>query len=66
MGELVGQQPQTAVDAATVEQIQGNLLESIERDDAGRPQLRVTLADDTALADLARNLAQLLVAGKGP
>ena len=37
-------------------------MDAVERDGEGRPQLRITLDDDAAVADVAESLAKLLVA----
>jgi hypothetical protein len=39
-----------------------NLQSCVDRDEQGRPQLRLTLPDDQSLQSLAKTLAQLLVA----
>ena len=44
-----------------VAQVSGGLAQCVERDDQGRPQLRLTLANDEALQSLAATLAKLLV-----
>lgn len=52
-----GNQPTPAVvDAMTT-----NLRSCVDRDEQGRPQLKLTLPDDQALQSLAKTLAQLLV-----
>lgn len=61
VGELIETKDQPAPDPAVVDRLRNDLAESIERDDAGRPQLRITLDDDHALGDLANTLARLLV-----
>src|SRR5690606_27228373 len=38
------------------------LLECVQRDQAGRPHLRISLPDDAALGKLAESLARLLIA----
>jgi hypothetical protein len=38
------------------------LNESPDRDEAGRPQLKITLPDDAALGQFAETLARLLIA----
>ena len=45
----------------TVIEIKKNLANCVDRDEAGRPQLRLTLPNDGALQSLAETLAKLLV-----
>ena len=45
----------------TVNEIKRNLTECVDRDETGRPQLRLTLPNDSALQSLAETLAKLLV-----
>ncbi len=59
VGELVGGNANPP-DPARVEQLVGSLAECIERDEAGRPQLTISLPDDNALRSLAETLARLL------
>ncbi|MEM6468848.1 MAG: DEAD/DEAH box helicase [Planctomycetota bacterium] len=59
-GELVGAGQDRAPDEAKVGKLQERLSECVDRDESGRPQLKITLADDSALRDLARTLATLL------
>lgn len=59
-GELVGGNQQTSPDEAKVSRLQDRLSECVERDESGRPQLKITLADDHSLRDLARTLATLI------
>ena len=47
--------------AETVSEIKKNLTECVDRDETGRPQLRLTLPNDSALQTLAETLAKLLV-----
>ncbi|MCR9296236.1 MAG: DEAD/DEAH box helicase [bacterium] len=47
-------------DKAKVDSLKLKLSQAIERDDRGRPQLRISLPDDEALRDLATTLAKLL------
>lgn len=44
-----------------VSEIAANLSRCVDRDDQGRPQLRLTLPNDSALSSLAETLAKLLV-----
>jgi len=59
VGELIdtGQQ----ADPKVVDQVRQGLDRCVERDERGRPQLRFTLPDDTAVGALATTLAKLLV-----
>ena len=59
-GELVGSTRQESPDDAKVTKLQERLSECVDRDEAGRPQLKITLADDHSLRDLAKTLATLL------
>ncbi len=47
-------------DQKKVDALSLKLSEAIERDDQGRPQLKISLANDQALRDLATTLARLL------
>ncbi|TWT65953.1 DEAD/DEAH box helicase [Allorhodopirellula solitaria] len=47
-------------DQAKVDALTSKLSESIERDEQGRPQLKISLPSDDALRDLASTLARLL------
>ncbi len=47
-------------DQAQVDALTSKLGESIERDEQGRPQLKISLPSDEALRDLATTLARLL------
>jgi len=60
VGELIdkGEPPR----AEAVEQVRAGLSDCVERDDAGRPQIRFTLPDDRSLQTLATTFAKLLVA----
>ena len=49
---------------AMVNEMSKSLSTCVERDAQGRPQLKLTLANDEALQSLAKTLAQLLVQGK--
>jgi len=59
-GELVGSSQQKSPDEAKVTKLEERLSECVDRDEAGRPQLKITLADDNSLRDLAKTLATLL------
>lgn len=61
VGELVASQDTPAPEKETVDQLAGSLSQCIERDEAGRPQLKISLPDDTALRGLAETLARLLI-----
>jgi len=50
-------------DPKMVDQVRAGLDRCVERDASGRPQLRFTLPDDSAVGELATTLAKLLVAG---
>lgn len=58
-GGLVGNAA-TEPDQAKVDALASKLSEAIERDEQGRPQLKISLANDAALRDLATTLARLL------
>lgn len=58
-GGLVGNTA-TEPDQAKVDALTNKLSEAIERDEQGRPQLKISLASDAALRDLATTLARLL------
>jgi hypothetical protein len=60
VGELVAKPHAPKPDDAVVNQLTSSLAESIDRDEAGRPQLKITLENDQALRDLAETLARLL------
>jgi len=49
---------------AMVNEMSKSLATCVERDAQGRPQLKLTLANDEALQSLAKTLAQLLVQGQ--
>ena len=59
-GSLLGESDEKQADPKTVTDLTGKLAESIDRDDRGRPQLTITLEDETALRTLATTLAALL------
>lgn len=58
-GGLVGD-PGVEPAKEKVDALTTKLGEAIERDEQGRPQLKITLANEGALRDLARTLARLL------
>ena len=61
---LVGQlidTGQSAADTQVVSQMHDSLAQCVDRDESGRPQLRITLPDEQALHGLAETLAKLLV-----
>jgi superfamily II DNA or RNA helicase len=60
VGELMADQNRAAPDPVLVDRLREGLSNSVERDQAGRPQLRLTLPDDDSLARFATTLAQLL------
>lgn len=58
--------PGKPAEPAMVQAMSTSLASCVDRDDQGRPQLRLTLPNDQSLQDLAKTLATLLVAsGKG-
>jgi len=59
-GELLGHSSSSPPAAETVDRLAEKLSQNLERDAEGRPQLKLTLADDEALKNLARTLASLL------
>jgi SNF2 family DNA or RNA helicase len=61
LGELIADGNSPAPDEATVSRLRSGLEDCVERDDAGRPRLSITLADDHQLENLAQTLARLLV-----
>lgn len=61
VGELVAGQDTPAPDPEMVNRLQAGLAENIDRDEAGRPQLRITLPDEAALNQFAQTLARLLI-----
>lgn len=63
LGELVSDRS-SSPDAVVVQQLQSGLADCVERDSAGRPQLRITLPDEQSLSGLAQALAKLLLAGR--
>ena len=60
VGELVAGSNAAPPAAETVDQLTPDLSDCIERDEAGRPQLKISLPDDNALRSLAETLARLL------
>jgi len=64
VSELIAEQKRPAPDPMMVNRLREGLNDSIERDEAGRPQLRLTLPDDESLSRFALTLAQLLVPQK--
>ena len=60
VGELVAGSNATPPNAEIVDQLTNSLSDCIERDEAGRPQLKISLPDDNALRSLAETLARLL------
>ncbi|MEM6980152.1 MAG: helicase, partial [Planctomycetota bacterium] len=58
-GELAGQDGEEP-DAKQVDTLTQKLAETVERDDQGRPQIRISLEDDASLRSLASTLAKLL------
>ncbi len=62
VGELVATEQAPEPDHAIVSGLAKSLSECVERDETGRPQLRISLDSDDALRDLAVTLARLLSA----
>ncbi len=62
VGELVQRADQPEPTQEVVSQLTDSLTSCVQRDDAGRPQLTICLANDEALRSLAQTLARLLVA----
>ncbi len=60
VGELVAGSNAPPPKSETVDQLTRSLTDCIERDEAGRPQLKISLPDDNALRSLAETLARLL------
>ena len=65
VGELVDTPERPPADEQIVNRLRSSLMDSIERDEAGRPQLRITLDNDEAVAGIAASLAKLLVVDVG-
>ncbi|MEZ6074665.1 MAG: helicase-related protein [Pirellulaceae bacterium] len=61
VGELVASTNSAPPKTETVDQLTQNLSDCVERDELGRPQLKISLPDDNALRSLAETLARLLV-----
>ncbi|MCD0462617.1 DEAD/DEAH box helicase [Roseiconus lacunae] len=59
-GKLLGNPHQKPVDSKTVDDLTSRLSESIDHDSKGRPQLTITLEDESSLRSLATTLATLL------
>lgn len=69
VGDLVDSNPnQTAEskaqEAEVVNRLRSSLFDNLDRDETGRPQLRITLDSDDAVGKMAESLAKLLVAGQ--
>ncbi|MQA92445.1 MAG: helicase [Gemmatimonas sp.] len=62
LGEMIPLVEESEATIQAANQVKGRLNECLERDQNGRPQLTVTLPDDTALENLTRSLASLLAA----
>ncbi|MCA8995390.1 MAG: DEAD/DEAH box helicase [Planctomycetaceae bacterium] len=58
---LISTQGSPAPDPEMVNRLRQGLNDSVERDESGRPQLRITLPDDNSLQQFAQTLAQLLI-----
>ena len=59
-GELVSGSKDSSPSEETVDRLTEKLNQCVDRDEQGRPQLKISLADESALKNLARNLASLL------
>jgi len=66
VSELIAEQNRPAPDPLLVNRLRDGLNGSVERDEAGRPRLRLTLPDDESLSRFAATLAQLLVPPQAP
>lgn len=61
VGELVAQGNPAEPDPAVASSLRQSLVESVERDEQGRPQLRFTFPNDEAISQLAETLARLTI-----
>lgn len=59
-GELIGGDQPTAPSNETVDKLTAKLTQCVDRDEQGRPQLTISLPDESALKGLATTLAKLL------
>ncbi|WP_231690998.1 DEAD/DEAH box helicase [Aureliella helgolandensis] len=59
-GELFGSERSNQPSAEVVDKWVGKLSQCVDRDEAGRPSLKISLPNDHALRDLATTLAKLL------
>lgn len=59
-GQLLLKQNSAPADPNVVSEMTRKLSESLEKDEQGRPQLKITLPDQSALQSLAETLARLL------
>ncbi len=59
-GELIGKTQSAPPSAESVKLLSEKLGDCIDRDDAGRPQLKITLPNEESLHSLAQTLASLL------
>lgn len=59
-GNLLSSDSRRTTTPETVDQLAQQLSETIETDEQGRPQIKITLADKDALRGLAETLAKLL------
>ena len=59
-GQLLETDPQAKPVSAIVDLLTKQLSEAVETDESGRPQLKITLPDPSALRGLAETLAKLL------
>ncbi len=64
VGEMMSANNHPAPDPIVVSQIREGLCKNLETDEAGRPQLRITLPDGDALSRFANTLALLMTMGK--
>lgn len=61
LGEVIPRKEETDESRKMAELLRSRLGECMEKDAEGRPRLTVTLPDESALDQLARSLASLLV-----
>jgi SNF2-related domain/Helicase conserved C-terminal domain/SWIM zinc finger len=59
-GELISAESSKSVDEATVNSLTERLSQCVDHDADGRPQLKITLPDSSALRSLAMTLARLI------
>jgi hypothetical protein len=64
LSEMIPPSPESDVAARATDEFRTRLEECLERDDAGRPKLTVTLPDDAVLDRLAASLGSLLAGAR--